>query len=182
MPTNCCKAFSGRRTLNGVATTVIAGTVRFAAAVAAVFVTDVAVTVTLTSAAGGEDGAVYVVGTPLAVEAGETEPHGADAQVIDHVTPLLAASLVTVAVSCAVPPAGTVLKSTVTEMSRPGTVMFAPLRAAGFATDAAFKVTLRSPIGCVAGALYVTAPPFSDVVGETEPQESEPHATVQATP
>ena len=41
---------------------------------------------------------------PLAVAAGETEPHAAAEQATAQVTPLLAESLLTVAVNCAVAP------------------------------------------------------------------------------
>jgi hypothetical protein len=57
--------------------------------------TEVAVIVTITSLAGGVLGAVYVVGIPLAVEVGETVPHGVGEHDTLHVTPLLEESLTT---------------------------------------------------------------------------------------
>ena len=52
---------------------------------------------------------------PLAVEVGETEPHGAVGQETLHVTPLFAESLTTVAVNCWVVPACTVAEAGDTE-------------------------------------------------------------------
>ena len=49
-----------------------------------------------------------MVAIPLGVEAGDTEPHGAATQDTDHSTPMLAGSLLTVAVKFAVVPAKTV--------------------------------------------------------------------------
>jgi hypothetical protein len=61
------------------------------------------------SKAGGVLDALYVVATPLAVAAGDTEPHGGEAQSTFQLTPLLVGSLLTTAVICAVPPARMVL-------------------------------------------------------------------------
>jgi hypothetical protein len=52
------------------------------------------------------DGAVYVVATPLGVVIGETVPQGELPQLTDHVTPLLAVSFPTVAVTCTLAPGG----------------------------------------------------------------------------
>ena len=51
---------------------------------------------------------MYVVGTPLDVEAGDTVPHGAVGHDTDHLTPLLLGSLLTLAVKSALAPACTV--------------------------------------------------------------------------
>ena len=76
---------------------------------------EVAVMVTMTWLAGGVPGAVYVVGTVLCVEVGETLPHGAMAQVTVQVTPLLAESFTIKAVKLTMPPATTLLLSGVTD-------------------------------------------------------------------
>lgn len=56
-----------------------------------------------------------MVATPLAVAPGETVPHGAVEHETDHVTPLFPESLVTVAVTCIVAPACTVVVPAETE-------------------------------------------------------------------
>jgi hypothetical protein len=56
-----------------------------------------------------------VVATPLAVALGETTPQGVGEHDTDHVTPLFAESLVTVAVTCVVAPACTVVVPAETE-------------------------------------------------------------------
>ena len=89
---------------------VIAGTCAIAIADADGSATEVAVMFTVKSASGGA-GAVYVVFPLLNVNVGDTLPHGTGEQDKLQVTPLLAGSLLTVAVSCAVPPGGTVAKS-----------------------------------------------------------------------
>ena len=90
-------------TAPGVTETLICGTgtVNATEAVFVVSATDVAVRTTFKVTPGGP-GAVYVVGAPLAVAAGETDPHVAPLQVMLQVTPLPDASLLTVAVNCAV--------------------------------------------------------------------------------
>jgi hypothetical protein len=55
------------------------------------------------SSDGGMLGAVYLVAAPLGVFTGETEPHGPDEHDTVQVTPSFLGSLVTAAVSCAVP-------------------------------------------------------------------------------
>jgi hypothetical protein len=69
--------------------------------------TAVAVRLTVKVTPGGP-GAVYVVGTPLAVAVGETEPHVAPLQVMLQVTPLPDGSLLTIAVNCVAACGGTV--------------------------------------------------------------------------
>ena len=81
-----------------------AATVTVAEAETEESLTDVAVMFTARSVAGRVAGAVYVAAAPLAVVAGDTDPHGAAAQETLHCTPRLAVSLLTVAVTCAVPP------------------------------------------------------------------------------
>jgi hypothetical protein len=56
-----------------------------------------------------------VVATPLAVALGETAPQGAGEHDIDQVTPLFDESLVTLAVTCVVAPACTVVVPAETE-------------------------------------------------------------------
>lgn len=70
----------------GSTSTTIAGTVIRALAIASEFATEVAVTVTCKSLAGGS-GAVYVIGTPLRLEAAETLPHGDVGQETVQLTP-----------------------------------------------------------------------------------------------
>jgi len=69
--------------------------------------TDAAVSVTVRLLAS-ELGGVYVVVAPLAVEFGETLPHGAAEQETVHVTPTFAESFMTIAANCAVAPSSTV--------------------------------------------------------------------------
>jgi len=66
-----------------------------------------AVSVTLKFAAGRVTGGVYVVGAPLAVDVGDTVPHGTDEQVRVHVTSPPEPVLI-VAVNCCVDPGCTV--------------------------------------------------------------------------
>jgi len=93
------------------------------------------------------------VATPLAVAVGETVPHGAGEHATVQVTPLLAGSLVTVAVNCAVAPASTVGDSGATETVVPGTVMLAEFDTAVLATEVAVTRTDKSPAGMAAGAV-----------------------------
>ena len=74
-----------------------------------VLATEVAEIVTVKSDAGADAGAVYVVDTPLAVALGETEPQGAAAHDTVQVTPFVLGSLETIAETCAVPPACSVV-------------------------------------------------------------------------
>jgi hypothetical protein len=91
--------------------TVIVGTVTVIVPFLVMSATEVTVIVTVRSLAGGAGGAVYVVGAPLAVLVGETEPHCDTEHETIHVTPLLAESFLTVAVNCTVPPALTVAET-----------------------------------------------------------------------
>src|SRR5215469_17684038 len=95
---------------------IAAATVTFAEALTVGSLTDVAVMLATISAVGGVAGAVKVVATPLPVVIGETVPHGALEQDSVQVTPRLAVSLLTVAVTCAVAPDCTVAGSRETVM------------------------------------------------------------------
>jgi hypothetical protein len=86
-----------RGSVCGSTSTTIAGTVTNALAVAKLFTTEVAVTVTCRSLTGGA-GAVYVEGAPLRVELGEMVPHGGDVHETVPVTAALALSFTSVAV------------------------------------------------------------------------------------
>ena len=86
--------------------TVTAGTVMTTFADFAGSLADVAVRVTVRAPAC--TGGVKVVGDALAVAAGETPPQGAVEHDTVQLTPLLAESLVTLAVNCAVAPTSTV--------------------------------------------------------------------------
>jgi hypothetical protein len=66
------------------------------------------------------------VAVPLGVAAGDTAPQGAVEQLTVHVTPLLPASLVTVAVNCAGLPPCTVAVPGATAMTIPGGVELPP--------------------------------------------------------
>lgn len=113
---------------------------------------------------------MYVVGVPLAVDVGDTLPHGGVSQVTDQTTPPLLASFVTVAMNGAVFPVETVAGFGVTEMVNPGTVIAADAPTPPLETAVASNVTPRSPNGSVAGGVYVVGAPLAVVLGETDPQ------------
>ncbi|MBZ5613730.1 MAG: hypothetical protein LAO23_06950 [Acidobacteriia bacterium] len=71
--------------------------------------TEIAPMVTYRSVGGALAGAVYIVGTPLVVDVGDTEPQGGVSQETIQVTPLFVKSLVRVAVNCCVPPGSTTI-------------------------------------------------------------------------
>ena len=100
-------------TLAGLIATWMAGTVMIADAALDPSATEAAVMVTVKLVEGGL-GAVYVVGTPLGVDAGETLPHCCVGHVTVQLTPLPAESPVTDAVSCAEVPGATVVLEGVT--------------------------------------------------------------------
>jgi len=87
--------------LDGVTATAMAVIVTMAAAVFVESATVVAVSVTFRSVAGF-GGAVYVVGVPLAVVVGDTEPHCAVEQETVHVTPRFPLSFAALAVKLVV--------------------------------------------------------------------------------
>ncbi len=92
---------------------------------------------------------------PLAVAVGETVPHGAAEHATVQVTPLLAGSLVTVAVNCFVAPASTVAVDGVTETERAveGIVMVAEAVFDESATELAVIVTVKAAESGVVGAV-----------------------------
>jgi len=95
------------------------------------------------------------VGAPLAVEAGETDPHAEAEQETVQVTPLLAGSLLTAAVKACVPPAGTLAEAgeIVTVMGGGGvTVTVAEADLLEYATLLVVTVTVRLA-DTVAGAV-----------------------------
>jgi hypothetical protein len=96
---------TGSSELPGAVDIVMAGIVTLAEPDAEGLATEVAVMVTVKSLPGGVVGAVYVVAIPLAVVVWEISPHGAKGHDMDQFTPFFAESLVTVAVTCIVPPA-----------------------------------------------------------------------------
>jgi len=83
------------------------------------------------------------VAVPLAVLVGFTLPHAAAEQEMLQVTPLLPASLVTVAVNWAVAVARTVALPGETETVMAGTVIVAELDLVESATEVALTVTVR---------------------------------------
>lgn len=88
----------------GLTDTATAGTVMVTEADFVLSLAEIAVRVTTRSLAGGVVGAVYVVAVPLAVDPGETVPHVGEQLVPPCVnvqlTPPLAGSFETVAVTC----------------------------------------------------------------------------------
>jgi hypothetical protein len=107
--------------------------------------TEVAVSVT-TGTAGTTEGAVYVVGAPLAVPAGLSVPQSGEQAtpfwVRVQVTPLLVTSFVMVAVNCGVLATTTLVAELgVTEMEITGTVTVAEAFFVGSSTEAAMSVT-----------------------------------------
>ncbi len=179
---NCVAVFPGTVTLPGRVFTTIASTVTAVPARAGGSATEVAVIVTCRSAAGGGGGAAYVVGAPFAVETGETLPHDPIAQDTAQVTPLLLASLVSVAVRVIAPPAGTVLADEATLIATDGTVIVAELDFVVSAIEVADSVTAKSFAGGLLGTVYVTLAPLNEEVGETVPHGGLEQLTVQVTP
>jgi hypothetical protein len=85
--------------VGGATETPTDGTVIAAAEDLVLSAADVAVTVTIRLLAGAAAGALYMTGSPLAEDAGETVPQGAAGQLTAQVTPALAGSELTVALS-----------------------------------------------------------------------------------
>jgi hypothetical protein len=128
-----------------------------------------------------------MMGVPLAELVDEIVPHTAEHAVPPCVsvqlTPLLAGSLVTVAVNCCVrftgrsrAPAGAI------DTAMGGTVTVAAADAEGLETEVAVMVTVKLLAGGVVGAVYVVAAPLAVPVGKTEPHGVGEHDTVQLTP
>ena len=106
------------------------------------------------------EGAVYTVAAPLAVDAGDTVPHGGAEHDTFHVTPLLLASFATVAEKACVPSANTAAELGDTETVTPRTGMVPELDIEEFATEVALNVTVNPAGGTLAGALKVVAAPL----------------------
>jgi hypothetical protein len=143
---NCRVPFT--LTLAVVGETEIATPLMVAVAVAemAASATEVATMVTL-ALAGTPAGAVYVAALPLAVVAGAIVPQlgeqFAPPCVSVQLTPLLLASLLTVAVKACVPCTGTVTLGGVTATVSAGTVIVAVAVLLPSVTEAAVIVTVR---------------------------------------
>jgi hypothetical protein len=80
-------------------------------------------------------------------------PHGAGVQDTVQFTPLLVASLVTVAVTGTVPPASTVFIGALTVTVTPRTVIVPEFEIVGSAAEVAVKVTVRPAGGVLGGAV-----------------------------
>jgi hypothetical protein len=124
---------------------------------------------------------------PLAVEVGETDPHGAGEQETVQLTPLFEASLETVAVNWLFAPGATVaLEGATVTVSGPetaaGTVIVAEADFDPSVTDVAVSVTVSVLGGAVVGAAYVVGVPLAVDVGETLPQGAVEQETLQLTP
>ena len=138
--------------LDGSMLTVIVETVTVADAAAKVLATEVAVTMTGKSVAGGA-GAVYVTAVPLAEDAGETPPQVGTPQETVQATPLLLESPATLAVNCAVPFPGTVGEAGETTTPTEGTTMVAANDFVASVTEVAVSVTVKLVAGRVVGAV-----------------------------
>jgi len=146
---------------------------------------EVACTVTVPPV-GTAAGAVYVVGTPLAVWVGLNDPQ---APALPHVTvqstPALVLSFETTAVIglvefICIDVGGGGLKTTV--IAGAVMVMFAETDFVESACEVALTVTVV-PVGTAAGAVYVVETPLAVWVGENDPQAPAlPQVTVQSTP
>jgi hypothetical protein len=102
-------------------------------------VAEVAVTVTVLPV-GAVDGAVYVVATALAVCIGLNDPQLLDPQATLHLTPALAASLLTTARNCVLVPAASVVTgdgANPIEMGRLSIAMVRLVTLVGFAVEEA---------------------------------------------
>lgn len=119
---------------------------------------------------------------PLGVVVGKTEPHWATEHVTLQVTPAVAGSWATVAVSCAVAPDCTLAVAGATVTVIAGIVTVIVLFFVLSATEDTVMVTVRSLAGGVVGAVYVVGVPLGVVVGETEPHCVTEHVTLQVTP
>lgn len=94
-----------------------------------------------------------MVGVPLAVVVGATEPHCATEHVTLHVTPFVAGSFVTVAVNWAVAPASTVAVAGATATAMAGIVIVIVAVLVLSATDVTVMVTVRLLAGGADGAV-----------------------------
>ena len=64
----------------------------------------------------------------------------------------------------------------------PGTTRLIEAEAAILDTEVAVMETVKSPVGSVAGGVYVVGAPLAVSVGKTVPHGAGEHATVQVTP
>jgi hypothetical protein len=147
--------------------------------------TDVAITVTV-GFVGSTLGAVKVVGDPSAAGVGDTLPqaaaHGIPFCASDQLSWPAAESYVTLPVNSWVAFNGIIALTGVTPTVIARTLTVAETCTAGALTEFTVRVTVRSVGIGPAGAVYVTAAPLAEVVGETVPQSLAPHCTVQARP
>src|SRR5438132_1117521 len=158
--------------------TAMAGTVTMAELDANGSATEVAVTVTVKSLAGGVDGALYVT----AVVVGLVRDPAPDAGDMAQVTPLLVGSLFTTAVIASEPVACTMAVVGDAEIVMAETVTLAAPDLEVLATAVALMVTVKSLGGGVVGALYVAGAPLKLELGDTLPHCETPHDTDQVTP
>lgn len=147
-------------------------TVMVAAALFEVSATDVAARVTV-AGEGTIAGAVYVIATPEALVLVESIPHVAPEHPVPlsvHVTPLLCASLVTVAVKFCVRLTVTfaVVGATVTPIAGATVIVAEAVRDVS-ATEVALSVTVAGD-GTVAGAVNVIAVPEALELADNVPQ------------
>lgn len=149
---SCCVVVAVTAAADGWIFTVIAGTVTVREDIASGSPTEVAVTVTCKSPPGG-GGALYVVGTPLAVPAGDTPPHGAVGHVTPQVTPLPLGSFASVAVSGAVVFASTLTVAGVRVTPTEGTITDAEADFVTSVAEVPVTVTVMLLAGSVAGAV-----------------------------
>jgi hypothetical protein len=132
----------------------MAGTVIGTDAETAELATEVAVIVTLRSAAGVAAGAVYIAAVPLAVVSGDTVPQGGGAHETLHLTPSLVESPTTVAVMAVDVPAGSSpLFPTDSDITMLEMVTLTLALTSGVIADLAVMVTVRGAEGAVAGAV-----------------------------
>lgn len=176
---SCAVVVASTVAVGGCTSTVIAGTVIVAEAVARELDTEVAVTVTVKSLGGGA-GAVYVVATPVAVDVGATLPHGAVEQDTVHVTPLLLGSPATVAINCTVAVSRTVAVVGATDTPTDGIVMVADADFVLSVIEVAVSVTVKLLAGGTVGAVYVVV--VAGEAGDTVPHGAVEQLTVQFTP
>lgn len=149
---NGCVPPDGTDALAGERVMTIPGTVMVAEASTPESVAEVAVSVTCRLPAGGAVGAVYVVASPLAVEAGETLPHAVCGHETLQLTPAFAASFATVAENGEVAPNCSVTEVRDNDTVTAGTVITTDADWVASLTDVANNVTV-SPVLCEAGGV-----------------------------
>ena len=122
-----------------------------------------------------------MVAEPLGDVAGDTDPQEDVEQVTVQVTPMLLASIRTVAIKGLDEPASTVAEVGAMLTATEGTVIVADAVLVGSATEVEVIVTDRLAAGGVAGAVYVVDTPFDVEFAETEPQGGVGQDSVQLT-